>query len=290
MSQSSQILRILVYSFHMPLFFLISGYLNKENRTLQKLKKDAFSLIRPAYIILGIDVFISIFQCVLGMDPWPDRKVIFETIILYKGLWKNFPIWFLMTLFVCKSLVTLFGSKWCRIIALICAGCCILNLNGNLPAFWLFTTISAMPFFTFGMSMRDKDNLEVGKIEMVVISGLWIAIALFNGPVDMYQQDNGKAWILFAITGVLGTYVTICISKWIEKKKSRVNLLLSTIGKNTIAILLTHYYLCRIIIPKALQVIHHKEIYNSVVFQIFITSVLIEIYFYLFKRRRKSAQ
>ena len=125
---------------------------------------------------------------------------------------------------------------------------------------------------------------------MVVISGLWIAIALFNGPVDMYQQDNGKAWILFAITGVLGTYVTICISKWIEKKKSRVNLLLSTIGKNTIAILLTHYYLCRIIIPKALQVIHHKEIYNSVVFQIFITSVLIEIYFYLFKRRRKSAQ
>ena len=290
MSQSSQILRILVYSFHMPLFFLISGYLNKENRTLQKLKKDAFSLIRPAYIILGIDVFISIFQCVLGMDPWPDRKVIFETIILYKGLWKNFPIWFLMTLFVCKSLVTLFGSKWCRIIALICAGCCILNLNGNLPAFWLFTTISAMPFFTFGMSMRDKDNLEVGKNEMVVISGLWIAIALFNGPVDMYQQDNGKAWILFAITGVLGTYVTICISKWIEKKKSRVNLLLSTIGKNTIAILLTHYYLCRIIIPKALQVIHHKEIYNSVVFQIFITSVLIEIYFYLFKRRRKSAQ
>ena len=48
LSQSSEMLRILVYSFHMPLFFLISGYLNKENRTLKKLKKDAVSLIRPA--------------------------------------------------------------------------------------------------------------------------------------------------------------------------------------------------------------------------------------------------
>ena len=135
-----------MYSFHMPLFFLISGYLNKENRTLKRLKKDAVSLIRPAYIILGIDTLISLFQCVIGVDLWPDRKAVFETVILYKGLWKNYPIWFLMTLFVCKLLVVVFGKKRCYGIALVCAGCCILNLNEMLPAFWLFTTISAMPF------------------------------------------------------------------------------------------------------------------------------------------------
>ena len=70
----------------------------------------------------------------------------FDTVILYKGLWKNYPIWFLMTLFVCKLLVVVFGKKRCYGIALVCAGCCILNLNEMLPAFWLFTTISAMPF------------------------------------------------------------------------------------------------------------------------------------------------
>ena len=63
LSQSSEMLRILVYSFHMPLFFLISGYLNKENRTLKKLKKDAVSLIRPAYIILGIDTLLHQKDC-----------------------------------------------------------------------------------------------------------------------------------------------------------------------------------------------------------------------------------
>lgn len=279
-----------MYSFHMPLFFLISGYLNKENRTLKKLKKDAVSLIRPAYIILGIDTLISLFQCVIGVDLWPDRKAVFETVILYKGLWKNYPIWFLMTLFVCKLLVVVFGKKRCYGIALVCAGCCILNLNEMLPAFWLFTTISAMPFFMFGMIMRDHKIPEVGSYKSVVIIEVWGAIALFNGPVDMYQQDNGKSWLLFAISGVLGTYATIYASKWVEKRKNRVALLLSTIGKNTVAILLTHYYLCRIILPKALQVMKHKEVYNSIIFQLFVTGFLIEIYFCLFKRRKESAQ
>lgn len=258
--------------------------------TIRKLKKDEVSLIRPAYIILGIDTLISLLQCVIGMDSWPDRKAVFETVILYNGLWKNYPIWFLMALFVCKLLVVLFGKKGCYGIALVCVGCCILNLNEMLPAFWLFTTISAMPFFMFGMIMRDHKTLEVGSYKSVVIIGLWSAIVLLNGTVDMYQQDNGKSWLLFAISGVLGTYATIYISKWIEKRKNRVTLLLSTIGKNTVAILLTHYYLYRIILPKALQIIHHKEVYNSIIFQLFVTGFLIEIYFCLFKRRKESGQ
>lgn len=147
--------------------------------TIRKLKKDEVSLIRPTYIILGIDTLISLLQCVIGMDSWPDRKAVFETVILYNGLWKNYPIWFLMTLFVCKLLVVLFGKKGCYGIALVCAGCCILNLNEMLPAFWLFTTISA---------------------------------------------------------------------------------------------------------------IHHKEVYNSIIFQLFVTGFLIEIYFCLFKRRKESGQ
>lgn len=65
--------------------------------------------------------------------------------------------------------------------------------------------------------MRDHKIPEVGSYKSVVIIEVWGAIALFNGPVDMYQQDNGKSWLLFAISGVLGTYATIYASKWVEK-------------------------------------------------------------------------
>ena len=290
LSQSSEISRILVYSFHMPLFFLISGYLNKGTRTLQRLKKNAISLLPPVYIILIVDVLISMLQCILGMDPWPDKKAIFETLILYKGLWKNYPIWFLMTLFVCELFLVIFGKKVSYLVALICTGCCILNLNGVLPAFWLFTTISALPFFTAGVFVREHRLPHFGKIIHAVIFVLWLVIAIVNGPVDMYQGDNGKSWILFAVSGLLGTYVTICISKWIEKRENRATILFSTIGKNTMAILLTHYYICRIILPKVMRGLHHEEIYNSFVFQILVTCVLMGVYFYLFKRRRERVQ
>lgn len=67
--------------------------------------------------------------------------------------------------------------------------------------------------------MRDHKIPEVGSYKSVVIIEVWGAIALFNGPVDMYQQDNGKSWLLFAISGVLGTYATITHQNGLKKEE-----------------------------------------------------------------------
>lgn len=71
---------------------------------------------------------------------------ILETIIVYDGLWKNYPVWFLMTLFMCRFMANVFSKRECCIIVILSMLCCSLGLNANLPAFWLFTVLSAWPF------------------------------------------------------------------------------------------------------------------------------------------------
>lgn len=273
----------------MPLFFLISGYLNNEKRNLSLLKKNVRSLIKPAYSILGFDILISLAQCVLGMEQWPDLRSIMETLILYKGCWKNYPIWFLMTLFVCKSITLILGKTGSGFIAIIGAAVCAFGINEQLSVFWLFTTISAMPFFIIGIFMKNRQLPTIGKTKEIVIIVSWVLLALFNGQIDMYQQENGRQWILFALTGVLGTCIVIYISKWFELHKNKISLLFVTLGRNSLIILVTHYYWCRIILPKLLQAVNLNILYNSIVFQILMTAIVVEVYAYLFIRREKNA-
>ena len=40
-----------IYSFHMPLFFMISGFLYKPRHFKEQVKKDFYSLMAPYYLI-----------------------------------------------------------------------------------------------------------------------------------------------------------------------------------------------------------------------------------------------
>lgn len=98
-----------------------------------------------------------------------------------------------------------------------------------------------MAFFAIGMYVQNrKQKVKNGWKKNIVIAGLWLILSVFNGKVDMYQQINGRNWMFFCVTGLLGTYLILYISRYIETKQGSVSYFLNMLGKNTMIILITH--------------------------------------------------
>ncbi|WP_324661016.1 acyltransferase family protein, partial [Bacillus pacificus] len=101
-----------IYSFHMPLFFFLSGYLfsvHKYNNFSVFLKKKFKSLLIP-YIIFSLGTYL--FWVVVGNKFGEDSNVeiwrpfigIFYSNGIDNWLVHNVPLWFLTCLFVTESM------------------------------------------------------------------------------------------------------------------------------------------------------------------------------------------
>lgn len=59
LAERSDFLRIIIYSFHMPLFFIISGYyFNAQADFRAVLKKGLKQIVAPAYLFLVLDFLL----------------------------------------------------------------------------------------------------------------------------------------------------------------------------------------------------------------------------------------
>jgi fucose 4-O-acetylase-like acetyltransferase len=277
LSKSGSFLRVLAGSFVMPLFFWISGYFDKNTSVEKCVQKALKRLIIPAYIIVLFDILIYFAQCIVGSHSFPDLKEILSTLVLYGGVWKNFPIWFLMTLFVCKLMRCILGEKASYVVALLCMGTCALGVNSLFPTFWLLTSIGAFPFYMLGRLFAIKKIAwKKSLIALQII--MLIVVAQLNDQTDMYLQTNGKNWILYFLTGMLGTSVVMFFSNLLHKNNYRIKGYLTLLGENSITVLLTHYYFCRLILPKGLNFVNLGGLYDNTVFQLVMTFIIAVLY------------
>ena len=110
-----------VYSFHMPLFFILAGYLWHEKSVAQSLFRDIRRIIIPyvsyfavlaiiGYAINGVSIG-RIVQDVLRIS-WGslDRVDVFGHYVQGVGF-----LWFLPALFVCKNVFNAIYALWGRI-------------------------------------------------------------------------------------------------------------------------------------------------------------------------------
>lgn len=99
----------LIYSFHMPLFFLISGFFIKDIGIAEALKKYSKAYLWP-YLIIGIFIIIigiakEVFhsESWYGLVPLNITKILWgsnsETDIIFGSIPHIGPAWFLLALF-----------------------------------------------------------------------------------------------------------------------------------------------------------------------------------------------
>lgn len=270
----NDILNIIIYTIHMPIFFIISGVLNNLNNktnTLKYIEKRLKSLIIPYIVFCLITILIHIFIN-KGITRYIKSEIL--SVIIGAGVG---PLWFLMALFIAEFIYLLLNktinNKVINIIIITLLF--VFGINGNdiFDSFYLvgiYRSLIALDFYSMGAYASNYlKRIEINNI--IILSMLLIALFLGikNGRVDLWALEfNNK--ILYVFNSLIGSLALIYLFKNILNKDIKF---LNYLGKNTLIIMGTHQILIEII-----EVFTKCERYNrSIAFGIFLMVILLEI-------------
>ncbi len=245
----------LVFLWHLPVFFLISGYFLKKDRDSVIIANKAKRLLIPYYLTCAVICMISAIRAVLGGKD-PLRNVlswIGASLYAAGGNWSRpfeikgiGAIWFLWALFFAFVITNHFiGSDILRsfiIISIIAfAGWGSIEWTG----FWLPLSIQAgmlaSLYLIIGYSLREKGISPSGiPVAVLMASGLAAALGIqkFKG-FWLVHDHMGNGWIDFFIS-LCASLVIMVFAEHICKTSPAVKEVLTFFGRNSLLILCLH--------------------------------------------------
>ena len=220
----------LIYSFHIPLFFLLSGLLYKRRNIRESFKKINRALIVPYLIINAICLlYYFVLQgktCEEHYDYfiWSRIGAIFMGLGYEAGGWipVSTPLWFAYCLALVYIIISLSHSivQDVFITLLSLAGFYFLQRNSIDLYVPLDSALMAIPFFMIGFHLK-KYIMTLSKSKYnffaLFLIPFWYWLATINGRSDMDICVFGSNLVLFYITGVIGFIVVITISQILSK-------------------------------------------------------------------------
>lgn len=246
-----------ICAFHMPAFFMISGYLYKPQMNLkQDLKKNFKRLIIPAlffsflcwlhYLLRDLDCFnLSnvLYKPVLGLFFY-DRNIATPMC----GV-----IWFLVVLFISKMVLNiLFMKLKIEIIFFLmfalAVGVSLIAQGDFTILYYVERTMVALPIIFLGYMLKRYEILERihGNINVIlfilITTILFVILQSWNGRVGIHSFKFGHGLFLFYFISSLGSILLFIILKITKLPKMHIITFLST---NTLTILCLHRILLR---------------------------------------------
>lgn len=252
-----------IYSFHMALFFFISGYLlyNKKRKNIVEiLKKSFFNIMVPYYIFLIISIFftetfISFMRTGSFFSYFLNIKEIGLAFLLGGGYLdiipcSNFPLWYLPLYFVAKICFELiiYNEKVRKllpifIIVFIILTIPIQNLLPGRPFLHINILAPALVFMGIGYLFRkyqEKDKQNIIVIGIALIIG--IIVSYING--GNISEINHLIYFVGAICSIYF---------WYSMAKQSNNKILEYIGKGSIIIYPLHCHIIDIYIYSGIE-------------------------------------
>ena len=216
-------LHTLIYSFHMPFFFFVSGLLFSTKDmgfgafAVSKIK----SLIVP-YILLNVLCLILSIPIYLYPDVFPTTNLHTLTEDLPTLLDGEFgcvfapPSWFLITLFF-VMLISYFVTKlniwWQVLVVALAIAMTYVAVIYQFPLN-IDTIPGAFVFFIIGQMLKERVrdiNMNGWLLLLLSISILIVysCLALFNGPVQINHIFGRTSWLFWivAMIGIGGLYI-----------------------------------------------------------------------------------
>lgn len=247
-------LTMFIYSFHMPLFFIISGWCLKTTdvKIVPVLIKKARQLLVPYILINGIK-FLAIGKLSQGKRKFIRRLIYAAGNDMPKGLDAQ-PVrkigmtWFLVALFVCQILYLCVKkaseeyniSMWILVIALAMLA---VQLKDTvcLP-FGIQNGTYGMLFYHIGYVIKKKQIFEKSIKEISpesIILGLFVwGICAKWGGVAMHKA--AYTGVISVAGPVCGTYFVVKFSQFIDEKNKAASKFLSWCGKFSMYIYAMH--------------------------------------------------
>lgn len=281
-------IRNVIYSFHMPLFFLLSGFLlNYSLIPREFIQKKITRLVIPyffSYLVISVFLFVSYI-----LIQVPDSFSAFHYFLgMLYGTLSAFvtqtatdifnPLWFLPALF-CALLIgyvllhvferdPLLGSL--SLIVTICVGYACALSDIHLP--WEFdVAMVAQIFVVPGFYLKKSGYSEIKSLtgfSMAVLS-LGFVVAFYFNEIPNMAVGNYHDLFLFWVEAVCAI-IGICYISYYLAASSPIEGILSFFGKNALVILCFHtlsniviHYVGRFLSPRM-----YELYYSSVIFEV----------------------
>lgn len=238
--------RDIVYAFHMPLFFILSGYMVKPQPTLSLILRQARSLLLPfvafSLILIATDLAV---EGLRGQRPiFPDFATGLEAIILHtEGLRGPFTIlWFIPCLFFARIAWNVVASSWTdpadpRWAILIV----VLMATGHWLVTWTTTSplgLIALPaaFTSYWVGQYWRKHPPTTATALFLLAPLAVVTMLWLPPVNLKSGDFGTPAL--SLAGASAISILLCLL--LERLPDVLNAPLAWVGRASLVIMYVH--------------------------------------------------
>lgn len=210
---------IWVYSFHMPLFFFISGVFFSPEKFA--VVKSAVQLLVPFVLFNLIALLISfLFGSIFSGN---FKLPMLHWNAMLHGSYPIGPSWFLLSLCIIRVFTGLL-LKWFNNYVLIGLSLIVMALfllTQNAKSWSILSigpSVLGLPFYLAGFYMKNTvvDIRHFNKWYISVATVILSILALYNGQVGVHATDYGRNILLFLVFGIVGTIAVISLSVWIH--------------------------------------------------------------------------
>lgn len=243
----------IIQSFHMPLFFIVSGYLwnskdNIKDFVQHKIRKILlphfnfaiiYSLVFVGLYVFGRNTGLETLKSIFAIFVFPTRS----DLTMFAS-----PIWFLQALFLVEVVFAILKEKDPKLLGLIISVIAVFGIiysalfSFMLP-FALEPFSTGILFFYLGFMLKNADWIKLrGRKYWLLIPAIliWTGMILLNGCVDMRSARYYNP-ILYIANGVMGTIIFLNISCLISTGCMRLKNMLRYFSVYSITYLCIHY-------------------------------------------------
>ncbi len=264
MTYSSGFLHSVIYAFHMPIFFIISGYFYRERTIKGTLKNGTKKLLLPYAVTILIAATFRFFLearilgPMLGNTMWTNESWndFWLSSILGMGWSGNTPfgfvpyfigpLWFLMALFWTDLLMVIIfkisrNNEMLRAVMIAVISICSIIVSGKfvLP-FSLSAGMMGLCFSYVGFLFRKFKILDK-KIDYFTLVCLFlIFLAAVKYGVYTLSMVQARDHFIAILGAISGSFLLLKLSQLLEKKFIRLQRFLSWIGKYSLFVFIIH--------------------------------------------------
>ncbi len=206
-----------IQSFHMPLFFIVSGFLWKEGQTTKEVSLKKSKVALKPYVFFALSYYILLIIAVLcGLS---DRNLILSlrAIILIPTDMDYIPfapaLWFLPCFYLSNVVYSIirnrFGKRvWVPIVIIAIIGMSFSSISEVMLPFTIEPFAVALLFMYLGEKAKEKEDLLFQWLDkwwvVLLLFIIEAILALINGSCDMRSARYHNCF-LYIINAVLGT-------------------------------------------------------------------------------------
>lgn len=267
--------QVWIYSFHIPLFFFLSGYLFSTGKSLKEFAKKKLRTIVLPYFVFGVVILIYETYTAVRYSYFSSHWF-WETVSRFLIQNRFWTIWFLAAVLVLNIMmylmVRLLKKRWLlAAVSVVLAACAMIYYakGGDKLPWDIDVAFAAIPYFCGGYLLRSfsekMESLLSGKLRSVIIFvvctavnivAAWLNYRHMKMPHDMFGMKYGIVLLAY-LSAFAGIMAMIVFSHWFRLRPVQF------IGENSILYLAWHQTIVIPVVKGILTNLHFTVDYGN---------------------------